>query len=490
MTHDLIHAVTEIRAHADDYRLAADYYHGEVPEVFTSPAVKRALRGALGGFDINLARRPVDAVLDRMAIHAVSVPGDDAATRQLINTVWIPNRLGRYSKRVHWAALTYGDAYMTVWPGDDDGTVEVHFNNPVGTRVFYSSDNERVKSHAARLWSEGTGDDQVYRCDLLYPDRVEQWVTLPGRKGDAPADWREFGDEGAVWPLDNPYGEVPVFHWRSGGEPYGRPEHRGAFGPQNAITKLSTTLMSTIDFQGFPQRYELLNPDQPTADAMFDFDEDDTANPDDAASTLNAGPGTVWRLDAKGVGQFDPANVEAFLKPLNFYARAMSAATATPLRFLEPSGQVPSGESLRADDAPLSRRIEDREEVFEETWQEVIGFAARVAGLSVPEVDVAWSPVQTVSDEAGWRTTALKMAAGVPARQALTEAGYTSGLVDGWLDGSSRSNLDTRLAALGQVGDAMQKLGAAVQLGALDKAQVDAIVAQIMGDLVRDGDVA
>lgn len=427
-----MHAVAEIREHADAYRRAADYYFGEVPELFVSDAVRRALKGEVCGFDINLARRPVDAVLDRMAIHAISVPRDEAATRRLVDTVWTPNRMDRYSKRVHWSALTHGDAYVIVWPGEDDGTVELHYNSPVTTRVFYSPENERIKSHAAKLWPVGHGDERVFRCDLYYLDRIERYETHAGRKGDEAGDWREYvSDDGEAWPLDNPYGVLPVFHWRTG-EPYGRPEHRGAFGPQNAITKLSATLMATIDFQGFPQRYALLNPGQPTADSMFEFGDDDTDNPEEQGSGLESGPGKVWRLDAKNVGQFDPANVRAFLDPLNFYARAMATATATPLRFLEPSGDVPSGESLRADDAPLAHRIENHEDVFADEWQTCLAFAAVVAGEPVPEVDISWAPVQTVDDEEGWRTVLLKLRAGVPFVQAMTEAGYTSKLVEGW----------------------------------------------------------
>ncbi len=483
---DLMNAVEAIRANADDYRRAADYYHGEVPELFCSTAVRRALRGAHGGFDINLARRPVDAVLDRLAIVAVSVPGDESATRRLVDNIWVPNRMNRYSQTVHWAALTYGDGYLIEWPGDD-GAVDMFYNSPVTTRVFYKPENPRIKDYAAKLWAEGKGDQQHHRLNLYYPDGIEKWTTKPGNPGKEESDWFPYHQaDGEPWPVLNPFGEIPVFHFRTG-EPYGRPEHKGAFGAQNAITKLSSTLMATIDFQGFPQRYALL---RAGAGADPDWDSaDETLDPDElpASGRLRADPGTLWNLpDAEKVGQFDPANVEAFLNPLRFYARAMAASTATPLRFFEPSGDVPSGESLRADDAPLARRIEDRQDVFAEEWQAALVFAGRVVGEAFPAPDVQWDPVQMVDDEAGWRTAMLKQQAGVPARQVLTEAGYLSDLVEGWLDGSDKPNLDTRIDALTKIGQAMQYLGSAVQLGALDKGQVDTILDQVMGELIRD----
>lgn len=479
---DVLAAVAAIRDHADDYDLAGRYYSGDVGEMFCSEAVRRALKDAAAGFDVNLARRAVDAVLDRLRILAVSVPGDDTATRALVDRVWVPNRMDRYSKVVHWAALTHGDAYLTVWPGDDDGTVELHYNSPATTRVFYDPENPRRKSHAAKLWAEGHGDQRVYRLNLYYADRIEKWVTEPGKKGDEAGDWSEYAPDGEPWPIPNPYDEVPVFHFRTG-EPYGRPEHRGAFGPQNAITKLSTTLMATVDFQGFPQRYALTKAGEVTASQVFDDDED----PESGLDTAPTGPGVLQHLPGVDkVGQFDPADMDAFLKPLGFYIRAMAAATATPLRFFDPQGQIPSGEALRADEAPLASRITDRAELLTETWEESLVFSARVAGLEPLVPDLKWRPVQIVDDEGGWRTTLLKVQAGVPARQALTETGYTSELVEGWLADSAVPNLDTRLAALGKVAATLQQLGAAVQLGMLDEATAQAVVQTVMGDILGD----
>lgn len=427
-----MHAVREIRAHADEYTLAESYWDGTVPELFCSAAVRRALAGALDGFQVNLARRAVDAVADRVQITAVSVPSDDAATRRLVDGVWAPNRLGRYSKRIHWAALTYGDSYMVIWPGDGDGTVECHFNSPVGTRVLYSPENPRLKAYAAKLWTTGERDTVQHRVTLYYADRVEKWATDPGHNGDEPADWHEHLVDDEPWPIPNPYGQVPVFHWRAGGEPYGRPEHRGAWGPQNAVTKLSSTMMSTVEHQAFPQRYALMQAGQ--TDQLFAADEDDdTLDPDERRSKLDGGPGTILNLpDATKVGQFDPADMRAFLDPISAYVRMMASATATPLRFFDPQGAIPSGSALRADEAPLTARIHDRIDAFTDEWQDALVFASLVAGEPIPVPDISWAPVQTADDLESWRVIEMKLALGVPFVQAMTEAGYASELAEMW----------------------------------------------------------
>lgn len=484
---DLLDAVKAIRANADAYMRAEDFYFGEVPEVFCSEAIRRTLRDQVNGFDVSLAGRVVDAVLDRVRILAISVPGDETATRRLVDEVWLPNRMDRQAKTVHWSALTHGDAYVIVWPGDEDGSVELHYNDPAGCRVFYDPENPQVKRYAAKLWAEGSGDDRRHRLNLYYPDRVERYVTKSGANGGEAEDWAAFEVDGEAWPIPNPYGAVPVFHWRAGeqaGGSYGRPVHQGAFKPQNALTKLSATLMSTVDFQAFPQRWALTKAGQmPTVEAVFDDDEDPETS---STGSVQGGPGRILELTADQVGQFDPAQMDAFLQPIGFYVRAMAASTATPMRFFDPQAQVPSGEALRADEAPLAQRIADFEELAGETWQEALVFAARVAGFEIPAPDVTWGPVQTVNDREGWDTVKAKQEAGVPARQALTEAGYTSDLVEGWLADSAAPNLDARLAALDKLGTALQKLGAAAQLGAIDQATVGLVVDQLLGDLARD----
>lgn len=420
---DLLFAVEAIRCAADEYRRADAYYRGDVDEVFASPAIQRALRESGKGYRINLARRPVEAVLDRMKIASVAVPGDESATSFLNSQVWDANRLGRVARTVNRGALVFGDSYLTVWDGLEDGSVETFYNSPVTTRMFYDRENPGRKSHAAKVWSEGDGDKAVVRVNLYFADRIERYTTMPGSKGDNGSDFVPYGEDGASWPIPNPYGEVPVFHFRTD-EPYGRPEHADAFGPQNAITKLVVTQMATTDYQGFPQRYALLT----GAEDLVQFDDDD-----EDEGGLESGPGKVWKLPGVSqVGQFDAANVDAFLKPLGVYTRFMAAATATPLRFFDPAGQIPSGEALRADEAPLAEKIQDRQTWFGDEWSAALSFAMKVAGRPVPDVDVRWRPVQVVSDLEGWRTVAQKLAVGVPFEQVMTEAGYLPEQVQSW----------------------------------------------------------
>src|SRR5690606_19596793 len=119
-----------------------------------------------------------------------------------------------------------------------------------------------------------------------------------------------------AWSLDNPTERVPFVHYRTA-TPYGRPVHRAAYSPQDAINKLLITQLTTTDSHGWPQRYALTDrgADLDTASDVPDWDDD--ADSDDGVenrlggtvSQLRSGPGTIMDLVGKrAVGQFDAAN--------------------------------------------------------------------------------------------------------------------------------------------------------------------------------------
>lgn len=442
---DLMMAVEEIRREAVHYRLAEAYYRGRVGEVFADPAIGNALRAKQPVFSLDLAGRAVDALLDRIEVISVAAAGGDgesneALTEALRTQVWDANRMQRRSKSVTRGALMYGDAYLIVWPGDDGedddqpNTVQLRYNSPISCRVFYDEEDPDAKRYAAKMWCEGPHDKAVTRVNLYYADRVERYATAPGIAGDRDDDFTEYAEEGEPWPIANPYGQVPVFHFRND-DPYGTPEHRRAFGPQNALTKLVSTQMDSIDYAAFPQRYALqAGPDTAQPGYNQVFGDDESENPNDRESSLRASPGSLWKLAANisKVGQFETADPRAFLDPAAFFIRGMAAATGTPVRFFDPAGEVPSGEALRADEAPLASKVLDREEWLTETWNDSLVFACQIVGLPVEQVDMQWAPVQIVSDKAGWETAEIKIRTGVPRDVVMTEAGYLPGVVEEW----------------------------------------------------------
>jgi hypothetical protein len=447
---DLIPALTELRLARPDYEEAQAYREGDAPEKFPSAAIQRALRGGGRDFHVNLAARPVDAVLDRLEIAAL-VCDPDEQTATLTERVWEANDLDIEAPQIHDSALTFGDAYLFVWPADSSGDVDyedeqpvahadgvdVFYNSPLSVRIIYDEENPRRKKLTIKTWCEGVGDTKHTRVNLYYDDHFEKWITRDDARGkdvdalterDFESHIDEHTDEAGI--IANPYGENPFFHFRTR-RPYGRPVHKNAFGPQDALTKLITNQMAASDFAAFPQRYGLLEPGT-TEDDDVDWGDDDATDPEDRPSQMVSSPGSMWILrNYKSVGQFAPSDPDAFLKPQSQFTRFMASTTTTPMRWFDPSGDVPSGESIRADDAPLVKKIQAFQRSFGATWKDASEFALRILGIDAA-VTVQWAPAQMTDDLEFWQAAQAKQDAGVPVRQTLLEAGYTEAQVSGW----------------------------------------------------------
>jgi hypothetical protein len=432
---DLIDGLEELDEAREGYEEAEAYYKNTMLEHFVSPRMLRALMASDISYRVRLAKIPVDAVANRLEIASITVPKDAGATAE-IERIWTNNNLLMEMPNLLHKKTMFGDAYMVVWPGED--SVDMFYNSPLSMRIVYDSENRRRIKYAVKQWV--IGDDEYQRANLYYADRIERYYTKPGAKGDKESDWLPFIeddddelDDGSI--VENPYGRVPVFHYRNG-TPYGTPEHEAAYGPQDAVNKLIITHLSTIDYQGFPQRYALAEPFAGSDDAaeFGDEDEDATSTRPGSQSTLKSGPGEVWWLDGiKGVGQFQVADPDAFLKPLDRMTRLMASVTETPLHYFDPMGDSPSGEALRAKDGPLVKRIINRRQYDAATVADMFQFALLQRGIEVPKVDVRWTAPAVLDDLDGWRAMVIKEEMGVPRRQILLEAGYTESQVSEWL---------------------------------------------------------
>lgn len=491
---DLMYGIEELKEARAGYDQAQTYYDGKVPEVFTSIRIRRALAVHDIDFDLNFAKTPVDAVTDRLEIAAIT--GQDDDTTALISKIWQDNQLDLELPDLFRRAGEYGDAYLMVLPVEDDKgdvvRVEMFCNSPQTVRVIYSADNPRRKDFTIKRWCEG----KYHRVELLYDDRTERWTTGENARGDQPGDWVPWPadlEDPESWRIDHEWNEQPVFHFRTD-RPYGVPEHYGAYGPQNAITKLQATHMGTVDYQGFPARYgltETANTD--TSDLEpGDFDDGDWppnengVGPSDsgADSSLKSGPGELMLLRGfKAVGQFDAAQPSVFLDPIQFNVRAMAVITTTPLHLFDPSGDQPSGQSVRAQDAPFTRKVGNRQLSYGATLREAFSFALRRLGIEDPVVTVHWKPAETIDDAEGWQTVEAKIRAGVPRRQALVEAGYRAEQVDAWLAGVDDAELQRRVDVLASLADSAQKLGSAAALGVITGDQVTALMSGTIDDL-------
>jgi hypothetical protein len=412
---DIKKAIDTIVDRRNTYLVAEEYYEGTNLEVFSNNRWLQVLGTIKNNFRFNFARTVVDSVLNRLEIANITANTEEANKK--INDIWEMNDLQIDADEIHRRALVYGDCYAIVWT-DINGNTTVDYNSPLTTVMIYDDENPRIKRFAAKLWQSEDPLDYTKKTshlNMYYPDRIEKY-TMPGEvinivsaNGFLP-----------VSVVENPWGEVPVFHFRTSKQ-YGRPEHTDAYGPQDAINKLMTTHMVTVDYQGAPQRYALGG--SGNSSEFEDFDE--TGTDEENIGRLKNGPGELWYL--KGVdkvGEFAPADHKVFTEPIRDFVRSMASITSTPLHYFEKTGSIPSGESLRTAESPLIVKVKDRQITFGSTWADMFRFILKMENSTEPNIQVRWKDIESIDSLDAWEVAVKKRVVGVSLEQVLIEMGY------------------------------------------------------------------
>lgn len=439
---DLHFAYWDLCAARESYERADAFYDGTVEEVYASRKVQSLLSksGYKDMDDFNFAHIPVDVIASKMVIQ--SIQSEDDTTNVLVEDLWDYNELGEIIPLLHRDAGKYGDAYMMVWPVVNakgvTEAIDMTLKSPLTTRVFYDSENDRVKAFAIQSWCEGEGRNMIVRANLYYSDRVERYVNVGKVSKDIKKNkWEFYTQDGMEGVLPNPTGQVPFFHFRTSRN-YGIPDHINAYGPQLVINKIISSMAATLDYQAFPQRYVLLDPsvDNPSGNSDFDPDapEDSDGFPQDLAngSNLIADPGAVWEGTWKAAGQFQATDMNNYLGPLDRSIKAMAQVTEIPMHAFESTGDAISGESRRLADAPVNNRVNARQNVFGSVHRRMWAFVLDLVGASTDDVAVMWEPLEVVQDKQGWEVITAKVALGIPLDVVFTEAGYTQEQADEW----------------------------------------------------------
>lgn len=405
-------AMDAIIQRREAYKQAEAYYEGLNPEIFADQRWFRLFRNEKSTFRFNFSKTVVDAVLNRLEVAQIETTTPEGDN--YINSIWEQTDLKLDMNEIHKNALVYGDSYAIVWP-DSTGTLAIDYNSPMNTAVIYDEENPRIKSYAAKLWQiTDEMDRKVIKLNMYYADRIEKYEAL----GDL--DFiNGVPNLSLIETVVNPWNQIPVFHFRTH-KPIGRPEHADAFGPQDAINKLISTHMYTVDYQGAPQRYALANGGN--AAEMDDFSEDDTAR--ENIGSLQNGPGQLWYLQGvSSVGQFPAADPSTFTNPVNEFVADMAAITSTPVHYFSSTQYLPSGQALRVAEAPLFKKVLNRQLAFGSSWRDLFKFMLRVEGI-VADIDIDWVSPESIDSLDQWDIAVRKKSVGMPLQQILLELGY------------------------------------------------------------------
>lgn len=404
MTTDLELAFKTITRKAAQHSEAFDYYDGVHPLVYANERLREIFQGVQVRFTENWCSVVIDSVKDRIQLSGFSGP---AGLEELLGKIYEINQLNLESDDLHEAGLVTGEAYLIVWPNDDNFP-EMYYNDPRLVHAFYDAANPRVMRMAAKMW---LANDEAYRMTLYYPDRLEYYRTSQKAANVTSAAAfkvdNELGEQAR-----NPYDRIPVFHFQLKKRRI-QGDLMDVIPIQNGINKLLTDMMVAAEYGAFRQRWIISNAD---------------------TTQLKNAPNEIWSIPAgDGVGQqtqvgdFSPTDLNNYLNAVDKLAGDIAKITRTPKHYFYTQGGDPSGEALMALEAPLNRKVQDRIERFEPVWVQAIAFALQITGQKVNTKDLTaiYKPVATIQPRTEAEIRSLDRTAGIPLITLLRRAGWT-----------------------------------------------------------------
>lgn len=417
MADDLKWAIEDLRARQLDYVAAADYYYGRHRLSFATDKFRNAFGSLLKAFADNLCAVVVDIVADRLQVVGFTCEDGDESVGEFAALLWRANRMDRRAGEVHSESLRAGDAYMIIWP-DASGVPRFYPQMAASCTVAYDVEMPGEIIKAAKLWY--LSDDKLWRLNLYYPDRIEKY-GLAATQADFPtgANFTAYKVAGEAWPLVNPWGRVPLFHFANNAPTgqLGRSELADVIPLQDALNKAVSDMLVAMEFVALPQRW--------VTGLDVDIDES-TGRP---RSPFVPGADRIWSVAAPDArfGEFSAANLVQFIAVQEAFRTEIARVSRTPLHHLMPTAaEFPSGEAMKVAEQPLLSKIKDRQVAWGNVWEDIMVLALTMTGQS-PTGGLAcnWVDPTPRNIQEQLQAALLKQQLGVSNAQLLRELGYT-----------------------------------------------------------------
>ena len=420
------------------YEILDAYYRGDPPLPNAPVRITEKFRQLQLMARSNWCGLVVDVVDERLRIDAVRSTAEPVLDETLWG-YWTANNMDMRASEVHTEALKLGLCYVSVWPGEPGKPPRILGETPRSTYVECDSATHEPKE-AIKIWFD-RNDGHAY-ADYTTPEAQYRLISVDTVKDEVKLrGWRNY-----AWPLVDVAGVVWTFRLdveavlpTVGGKlPYvvfsARPdllgEHHseieGLLPIQDRINKTTFDRLVTQETTAFPQRWV----------TGIDIPEDPvTGKPKEP---FDAAVDRIWTLshpDGK-FGQFPQSSPEGYLQANTADIQAMATQSRTPPHYLIAGmGQFPSGESVRATEYGLTRKINSRQLAFGDPWGDVLRMCAMVDGemtlATDPLVNVRWTQVEAHS-EAEVADAILKLSTlpDVPIEPLLARAGLDPSTFD------------------------------------------------------------
>lgn len=389
------------------------YYTGTQPLAFLAPDARDALDGRFGVMCSNIPRLAVTALAERLRITGLA--GDDQLWSE-----WVRNDLDLTSGTAHREALLLGDSYVIVW-ADTQGRPQVSVES--AKQVACLTDPGSRQTYAAiKRWEDP--DRKTTEATMFLPDRVVR--LRADQLGAVAAGFKVIGE------LDNPLGVVPVVGLRNSDRiesHCGTSEITDLKPLVDALNKALADAMVSSEYTGRPRRWatgiEL------TEEPVLDEAGNETGETVEVNPIPEGDRAMISENDAAKFGQLAGADLGGYEALVRVILGQIMAVSALPGHYLGVLTDTPaSADAIRAAEASLTARAEDRQRIFGRSWEWVgklmLAVRDKTTPDRVPEIRVRWADAATrsVAQEAD-AVVKLHQAGILPTSYALKRLGYS-----------------------------------------------------------------
>jgi hypothetical protein len=380
------------------------YYRGCPPMPQEPKRLTRKFRELVEMSRSNWMGLVVDVVNERLIVGSISSTSNAVQDKKAWQW-WNANNMDGKSAQIHNAALRYGLCYVAAWPGVKDPIIRGE--PPTTTHVRYNADTDEAQA-AIRVWQDYHANSvnldltlPGYQFHLYARDAVLNEPALYDAAGLArkvitidltDVKW-EFRED--VAPVErNPMGVVPYVRMLTDPDLTGgySSELSGLEPIQDRINKTNFDRLLAQSFQSFPRAWAtgVETPIGPNGKPVEPFD---------------AAVDRIWTFENENakVGQLDPAELNGYIQANTSDIQALATQSRTPPHYLiSGMGMFPSGESVRATEYGLSRKVQARQQSYGDAWSDVLRLCGAAAGdkrlANDLGLNVVWKDVEARSE--------------------------------------------------------------------------------------------
>jgi hypothetical protein len=468
------------------------YHEGRHQLGFMTSKFRATFGHMLAAVNDNWMPLVLRARIERLGVQGLQFE-DDREGSELAWDVWRRNFLDEDSPMLFTESAKHGEAYTLTWydhrpkvgvfgrffsRGTRQVEAEITVEHPAQFIVRRSDGQRREFEAALKLWPDDDGETRF--AYLFTPDRLYRYI-------DRGKGWQPWEAKGAPAEERNPLLEVPATAYTY--DPHmlpcyppspmlcaphnipmvhiglGRSVLPDVIPTQDQINLLLCHFMINSEFRSFAQRWA----------TGLEVGSDSEGNPRDPG--YKAVVDRLWvatGAEAK-FGSFVQDDPTPILDGINGRIMSLAARTRTPSHYLpRPSGNYPSGETLKAAETGLISTVNESKIWFSGSIRNQMRLAFTVMGdrkRAGQLIEPNWRNSESRSESEFVDSLVKKLSIGVPMEQLWIDYGYSPSQIENFKAMALESALRGAILPVPELGNGAPPKTAPVQPNEVPPAQ-------------------